>query len=44
MHVCRSNEEVLRVIREGDSTALTLSQATILMEQAPNEKDVCIIH
>ena len=30
------------MIREGDPTALTLSQAAILMEQAPNEKDVCI--
>ena len=40
MCVCRRNEEVLAMIRSGDTSVLTLSQATILWEQAPNEKDV----
>ena len=37
---CRSNEEVLSVIREGNMAAITLNQVTILKEQAPNDKDV----
>ena len=38
--VCRTNEEVLEVIRSGRSSAVTLCQATILWEQAPDDKDV----
>ena len=40
--VCRTNEEVLEVIRSGRSSALTLCQVTILWEQAPGDKDVCM--
>ena len=40
VYICRSNEEVLAMIRSGDTSSLSLSQATILWEQAPNEKDV----
>ena len=36
----RSNDEVLCVVREGRASAITPSQAIILLEQAPNEKDV----
>ena len=39
---CRANDEILEVIRRGQSSALTLCQATILWEQAPDEKDVSI--
>ena len=37
---CRSDEEVLSVIRDGNTAAITLNQITILKEQAPNDKDV----
>ena len=47
IHVCvclmvfRSNKEVLDMIQSGQCSVLTLSQVTILWQQAPDEKDVC---
>ncbi|CAI8040740.1 Inverted formin-2 [Geodia barretti] len=38
-----TNEEVLEVIRSGRSSAVTLCQATILWEQAPDDKDASFL-
>ena len=37
----RSTEEVLGVVRDGNASLMTLNQATVLMEKAPSDEDVC---
>ena len=33
---------MLCVVRDGNASLMTLNQATVLMEKAPSEEDVCM--